>query len=370
MVDRLPQRTRLLRQNGFCGTVQGDRMASTRRQREIARRRGIGHDGCGIKPFRRGAAHRKKHGWTQVELADKLGWSGSYLSDIERGARGMGDDFAIRCDELFDTPGTFMRLLEQMRSNAYPPYFAPVIPYERGAARIHGWELGVVPGLLQTAEYARSVIRARHPRYDDEAMERKVTARLDRQEILSRPNPPLLWLTIHEGVLRHVIGSPRIMGAQLDRLIKAAESPGIVLQVLPFSAHDHPGAGGPIFAYEPPGGGATVAYTECDGGGRIVEHPDEVADLMTVIEMLRAVALSPRESVRLMRQIRSDLDELPEVELQQRFRRRVRRGRVGRCRACTRLEGRRRRPGAPRPRQRMAAIHGGAALAYGYLLSG
>jgi len=142
---------------------------------------------------------------------------------------------------------------------------------------------------------------------DEEAVERTVTARMERQEILVRPRPPMLWYVMHEGVLRHVVGDHEIMGEQVDKLIKAAEAPGIVIQVFPFTANDHAGTDGPIAIFERTGGLA-VAYAECFGGGRLIEAQDEVADLTMVMGMLRAAAQSPRESLHLMRAIRRDLD--------------------------------------------------------------
>jgi transcriptional regulator with XRE-family HTH domain len=260
-------------------------------------------------------AQRTARGWTQVELGKRIGYSGSFVSDVERGERSPSDDFAQRCDETFGLPGTFARLYEDLQRNAYPPFFAPVLPYEREADKIHVWELGPVPGLLQTQRYARSVIRAQRLRDDEESIERTVGARMERQEILAKAKPPLLWCVMNESVLRHVIGDQEIMGEQVGKLIKAAETPGIVLQVLPFTANNHPGIEGPIWIFERPGGPA-VAYTECFGGGRLIEGQDEVADLTLVMGMLRAAALPPQDSLRLMRAIRRDLDgQLAEVHL-------------------------------------------------------
>lgn len=251
-------------------------------------------------------AQRGRLGWTQVQLGQRIGYSGSFVSDVERGARLASLDFAQRCDREMGLPGTLERLHEITRREAYPSWFYPVIPFEVAASRIHGWELGAVPGLLQTERYARSVIQARRPQADDAAIERTVTARLERQVILSRDNPPLFWCVLHEGLLRHVVGDREIMGEQLDKLVKSASMPGVVLQVLPFTAHDHAGVEGPIVIYESPST-PTVAYTECYGGGRIVEAYDEVADLMTVVGMLRAAALSPRDSVAFMKEIGREL---------------------------------------------------------------
>lgn len=253
-------------------------------------------------------AQRKRAGWTQVQLADRIGFSGSFVSDVERCERSPALDFARACDREFGLPGTFERWHELTNREAYPAFFAPVIPFEREAVRIHGWALAAVPGLLQTEDYARAVIRARWPTDGEAAIDRTVTGRMERQEIFTRERPPLLWYVLHESVLRHVIGSREIMAEQLDKLITAARTAGIILQVLPYTAHDHAGVEGPIVIYER-SGNPPVAYTECYGGGRIVEAQDEVADLTTVLGMLRAAANPVRESATLMQEIRSELDD-------------------------------------------------------------
>ena len=253
-------------------------------------------------------AQRGRLGWTQVQLGQRIGYSGSFISDVERGARLASLDFALRCDKEMGLPGTLERMHELTRREAYPSWFSPVIPFEVAAVRIHGWALGAVPGLLQTERYARAVIQARRPQADEATIERTVTARMERQAILAREAPPLLWYVLHEGALRHVVGDREIMAEQLDKLIKSASMPSVVIQVLSFTAHDHAGVEGPIVAYESLTG-PTVAYTECYGGGRIVEASDEVADLMTVVGMLRAAALPPRDSLAFMKQIRRDLDD-------------------------------------------------------------
>jgi hypothetical protein len=130
---------------------------------------------------------------------------------------------------------------------------------------------------------------------------------MDRQQILAKAKPPKIWYVIHEGVLRHVVGGQDVMRDQLDRLVKAAESPGIMIQVLPYSAHDHAGVEGLLYIYERTGK-PPLAYSECFGGARLIEDQQEVSDLVTVMGMLRAAALPPRDSVALMRAIRRELD--------------------------------------------------------------
>ncbi len=252
-------------------------------------------------------AWRQQSGWSQAELAEKLLCSDSLVSGVETMGKTPTRDFATRSDEAFGTPGTFTALHELISREAWPSYFAPVIDFETRAVRIHEWELRVVPGLLQTEDYARTVISAGKPRSGADELDCSVNARLERQRILSGDNPPMLWDVLHEGVLRHVIGGPAVMAGQLDKLIALAGVPGVVIQVLPFSANDHPGTDGPISVFDF-SDAPSVAYTECNGGGMIVEAADQVAELMTTVNMIRAAALPPRESMDLLRQIRSEVD--------------------------------------------------------------
>lgn len=251
---------------------------------------------------------RQQLGWTQVEMGTKLGYSASLISGIETIDKAPTADFAARCDEVFRTPATFATLQELAAREAYPAFFAPVLPFERDAIRIHGWELGAVPGLLQTEDYARALIRSGRPLDAAEEIDRLVAARLERQELVTTEKPPLLWYVLDESVVRRLTGGPAVMGAQLDRLLDASAGPGVVLQVLPFTADNHAGADGPISLYEF-SQAPSVCYTECYGGGRIVEGRAEVADLMTVISLIRAAALSERASRELLCRIRRQIDD-------------------------------------------------------------
>jgi transcriptional regulator with XRE-family HTH domain len=131
-------------------------------------------------------------GWTQVETGEKLGYSASLVSGIETMDKTPTADFARRCDKAFGSPGTFETLQELVGREAYPAFFAPVIPFEREAVRIHGWELGAIPGLLQTEGYARALIRVSRTMDSDAAIDRLVAARMERQAILTSEKPPML----------------------------------------------------------------------------------------------------------------------------------------------------------------------------------
>jgi transcriptional regulator with XRE-family HTH domain len=252
-------------------------------------------------------AWRTLRGWTQLELAGHLGYSDALVSQIEQQQKAPSADFAAKCDEVFGTPETFADMQELVAREAWPSYFAPVIDFQNRAIRMHEWDPRILPGFLQTEAYARAVITAGLPYISVGEVERKVGDRMDLQKILLREEGrPKLWEVVHEGVLRHMIGSRQTMHAQLGHLIELAESADIVLQVLPFAAHEHPGAGGPISLFEF-ADSPMVGYTECNDGGMIVEQPAQIAGLMTTMNLIRAAALAPRQSLNLLHTIRDEI---------------------------------------------------------------
>src|ERR1700723_3952087 len=122
-------------------------------------------------------AHQLR-GWSQVELAAKLKYSNALVSQVEQEHKPPSAEFAAKCDEVFDTPATFADLQELVAREAWPSYFAPVTDSETRATQVHEWEQRVVPGLLQTEDYARSVIGAGQPRITADEGERRGARRL------------------------------------------------------------------------------------------------------------------------------------------------------------------------------------------------
>ncbi len=152
-----------------------------------------------------------------------------------------------------------------MRSEAYPAWFRDWVEIEREAVSLRWFEPLLIPGLLQTEEYARAVLAAAHPASPQDEVERLVSARMDRQAILDQAGPPLLWVILDEGVLTRPVGGPAVMRDQIERLIKAARQPRIVLQVVPLGAGAHAGLAG-RFAIASFDGPADVAVPrQCAG---------------------------------------------------------------------------------------------------------
>jgi transcriptional regulator with XRE-family HTH domain len=249
------------------------------------------------------AAYRKEAGWTQAEAAQQFTMSCSLYRKIESCDRKPQRDMAVRGDELFGTLKVFTRIYKDILTEPHPAWFGPRVEFEDRATSITDWEQRGIPGLLQTEAYARAVIRACRPYEPPEEIELTVRNRLDRQEVLNRDCPPKLWAVIDEGALRHLIGGREVMDEQLDQLVAMADSSKAVIQVLPFSAADCPGADGPaaLFEFE---NQPQVAYLEGWYAGQVVEDPQEVAAVSTALSMIKGCALSPRDSRQLIAEIR------------------------------------------------------------------
>jgi transcriptional regulator with XRE-family HTH domain len=249
------------------------------------------------------ATYRKQAGWTQAEAAQRFTMSKSLYQKIESCDRKPQRDMAERGDQLFELHGVFARVYKDIVTEPHSPWFGPRVDYEDRATAITDWEQRGIPGLLQTEAYARAAVRACRPYMPPEALEQRVQARLERQDILTRDRPPNLWVVVAEGVLRQLVGGRAVMTEQLDYLVTMSESSRAVVQVLPYSASDAPGSDGPAALFEfdgqPP-----VAYLEGWESGQVVEDPQEVANIATALSMIKGCALSPGDSRQLIAEIR------------------------------------------------------------------
>jgi transcriptional regulator with XRE-family HTH domain len=162
-------------------------------------------------------------------------------------------------------------------SDILPGWFQSYLGLEAAATLIRTYEIQFVPGLLQTADYARAVILLGHAGADADEIERRIDLRRQRQQILNRPDPPQLWVVIDEAVLRRPIGGADVMKAQIEYLIEASKLPNIRMQIIPFHAGGHAAAGGPF---------------------AILRFPEpELPDVVYVEQLTSAIYLDKREDV-------------------------------------------------------------------------
>ncbi|MEU6355001.1 helix-turn-helix transcriptional regulator [Streptomyces sp. NPDC047072] len=240
-------------------------------------------------------------GANQRQLADATGYKEPYVSKVKNGRALPSAHFAEGCDRFFNTSGYFARLLVRVSERGHPGWFVPYVNLEKQASRIEDYSDSLIMGLLQTPEYAEATFRASLPRETDDQIKARVEARLARRQVMEREAPPLLWVILHEAVLRTEVGGRAVMADQLRHLASAAGNPHIVLQVLRFNS------GAPASALRfillTPEEGATVLYSESWGQAHVTDSATAVEDARAAYERMRAAARDPEESLALIREI-------------------------------------------------------------------
>lgn len=166
------------------------------------------------------------------------------------------------------------------------------------AATLRYFEPLVVPGMLQTADYAAAIFRTRLKITDDE-IEEQVGARLKRQDVLLREPAPMVWVIIDDGVLRRRVGGPQVMREQVNRLVEAARQPNIVIEVVPAGVGEYLGLLG-SFAIADFADIPSVGYQDGPAGGQMVEAPHSVRGLDLTWNTIRAETLSRAASLVLL----------------------------------------------------------------------
>jgi len=244
-------------------------------------------------------AMRKQRGLTRDELGALINFSGSTIGNIESGQRAPTREQAILLDEVFGTPGTFQRLEGRLRGVPFSSGFRPFHPFEAEARTLRTFEHTMVPGLFQTEDYARAILRT-HPDTSDEDLKERVAARMARQSILTRedPAPPRIWAVLDQQALMRNVGGPAVMCGQIEHLAALALWPRINIQVIP-ADNPHPGLLGAFVLAEmnePP----AIVYLETAADGQTVEDPI-AADAMTLMfDALRMEALTGGASLNLI----------------------------------------------------------------------
>ncbi|MEO3889678.1 DUF5753 domain-containing protein [Nonomuraea sp. B5E05] len=181
-----------------------------------------------------------------------------------------------------------------------PTWFAPWLEEEEQAQSLRTWQPLVVPGLLQTAEYAQALLE-RESGFDREQIETLVAGRLARQKILTRTNPPRYLVVLDEGVLSRPIGGPETMREQLARLVQAAQAPHITIQICPLGAS--PGLSGGIVIAQAPNGSRHTVYLETAAEPVVTSNPEVVAVVTMKMDAIRAESLPQSASVEFIQQM-------------------------------------------------------------------
>jgi DNA-binding XRE family transcriptional regulator len=232
---------------------------------------------------------------SQELLARELGVDRTVITKAETGERPPSTLVATALDTRFPhLDGLFSRLAVLARKvTGIPGWFLKwVVDGEDKAVVLRWWEPLLIPGLLQTPEYARALFRAWEIADSDDGLEEHVTGRIARQAILDRTGPPKLSVVIDETVLYRCVGGPKVMHDQLVKLAEMGERPGISVQVIPADAGAHIGLLGAFAIADIGDGSAGIVYMESPDEGQTTKDPATVAKLVLVFDTLRSEALS------------------------------------------------------------------------------
>jgi transcriptional regulator with XRE-family HTH domain len=173
-------------------------------------------------------SQREQRGWTQAELAERARYSKALIAAVENYDRAPTAGLAKALDTAFGLPGTFERLHKRMGALAFPLAFGEFAQIEQAASELFIWDHSYLPGLLQPEGYARHLL-SRHLNVTDDEVAERVAARIARQSVLTREDPPapVVWFVIDGQALRRPIGTPEVMAHALGHVLKMAERPNI-----------------------------------------------------------------------------------------------------------------------------------------------
>ncbi|MEV6200203.1 helix-turn-helix transcriptional regulator [Streptomyces sp. NPDC051771] len=255
---------------------------------------------------------RTNAGLSQAQLATITHCSEDLISAIERGVRTPQPDFLMLADSALGGTGVLTAAVEdteQALSRArtrHPDWFRSFAAAEAEALALHYFAPQAVPGILQTHAYAEAVFRHRRPLYDEETIEKRLADRFARQAIFEKQPAPTMSFVIEEGALRRPLGGREAIREQLQRVIAVARLRSVHLQVMPLECEEHPALEGE-FTLLTLLRKREVAYIESYGYARLITDPEEVRMYSERYGIMRAQALTPRESLEHLEKMLGEL---------------------------------------------------------------
>lgn len=247
---------------------------------------------------------RESSGRSLAQLADEINCDRTYLHRLETGERLSKLPVMEALDQVYGTGGLLVRLWKLARLDAFKDKYRLFMQLEAKATIMQKYAT-VVPGLLQTEDFARVALSSAPAPISPEELEESVAARLGRQELLHRTPPPDVRIILDESALRRPARDAKIWHDQLSRIVDVARDPHMTVQVIPFAAGLHGLMGGSLsLLWMAEGSG--VAYLEGNNSGDLIEDPRDVARYRLAYDRLRDAALSPPDSAAFMRQLVED----------------------------------------------------------------
>ncbi|MFF0276710.1 Scr1 family TA system antitoxin-like transcriptional regulator [Streptomyces sp. NPDC004330] len=247
---------------------------------------------------------RRRAGLTQEQFAPLAGYSVPMIASIEQGRRLPSKGFVDRAEEVLDAFGVIRAAAKHLtRKAGLAKWFEGWAELEPLAVTLYTYENRLVPGLLQTSAYARTLLEEQIPAMGDEKIESNLIRRMERARILSERPETIFSFIIEEAALRRQMTSSEAMREQIAHILAVGERRNIDIQVMPQSRGHHAGLDGPLRLLETE---ENTWYAYCEGQetGQLISDPKVVSILQKRYARMRAQALSPEESLSLLREIR------------------------------------------------------------------
>ncbi|RPK82243.1 helix-turn-helix transcriptional regulator [Streptomyces sp. ADI98-10] len=239
---------------------------------------------------------REAAGLTQAELGASVGYGEAHIASVEQGRRIPKPEMVDAVDRVVGGRGMLVAMKGEVERARYPSFFREFVRLEAEAVELHAYDAQVVNGLLQSEEYARAVFAMRRPLLDEDTVAQRVAARLDRQKLLARRPAPLLSFVIEESVVRRPLGGPHVLRSQLEQLLIVGHQRNVEIQVMPTSRDEHAGLAGP-FTLLLAKNQRRMGYVETHCQGVVHSDPAQVQMLESTYGVLRAQAMTPKESL-------------------------------------------------------------------------
>ncbi|WUH91485.1 helix-turn-helix transcriptional regulator [Streptomyces sp. NBC_00433] len=251
-------------------------------------------------------AWREAAGLTQAEFGAAIGYGEEMVSKVERGVRVPKPAFLDNADRVLNAGGKLSAMKPDVAEARYPKKVRDLAKLEASALELGAYGNHNIHGLLQSEEYANALFAVRRPVMGADDVERYVSARIARQAIFHRTPLATLTFVQEEVTLRRPIGGAAVLRRQLGRLLELGQLRNVEIQVMPTDREDHAGMGGQLQVLKLTDG-STVGYSEAQLTSRLVSDPREVQILELRYGMIRAQALTPRESLAFIEKLRGEI---------------------------------------------------------------
>nr|WSS72312.1 helix-turn-helix domain-containing protein [Streptomyces sp. NBC_01175] len=245
---------------------------------------------------------REREGLTRAELGSRLGYGEDQIASVELGRRIPKPEMIDRADEVLGAGGLLVAMKAEVARARYPSFFQHAAKLESEAVELHAYVAHAMKGLLQSEEYARAVFRQWRPLLDEEVIEQRVAARMERQDVFSRRPVPNISFVVEEAVLHKRIGGDEVWRGQLEQLLLIGQRRNVEIQVMSLERGEHAGLAGPFTLMETKDG-RRVAYTEVQSDGRLHTERSRVRELEATYGTIRGQALAPQESMVLIEKL-------------------------------------------------------------------